>query len=67
MKNYQTLTLKTPVVDSKTMKWSSEIAVSQVEVLAISGTYAMVRKSGCMPFVCSTKELSDIEARKGNV
>ena len=34
----------------------------KVNVLAISGIWAMVRIKGCVPFVCDTRNLIDINA-----
>ncbi len=45
------------IVDGKfiqrTVEW-------EVRVMAIAENYAMVRRKGCMPFVCALAELRDL-------
>ena len=38
--------------------WTCKTSQLEVEVMAIAKGYAMVRRSGCMPFVCRAKDLS---------
>lgn len=49
---------KTPVVVAG--KWSSKIEVMPVQLLALTGVWATVRRKGSMPFVVTTKELTEI-------
>ena len=39
-------------------RWSYIVELRDVEVMAISGKYAMVRRKGALPYVCMVKELS---------
>lgn len=39
-------------------KWHTRTEVFDVTLMAFSGKYAMVRRPGCIPFVCFVKELS---------
>jgi hypothetical protein len=38
-------------------KWEYRTVVFEVEVMATVGIWAMVRRKGCVPFVCNTSEL----------
>lgn len=38
-------------------KCTRVVELRNVVVLAIVGTHAMVRRPGCIPYVCATKEL----------
>jgi hypothetical protein len=58
-KRYATYTRKKPVAFSGG-KWTTELVVTTVEVMATAKGYAMVRHKGCMPFVVSEKELRAI-------
>jgi hypothetical protein len=55
-KRYATYTRKRPVSFSAG-KWTTELVVTTVEVMATAKGYAMVRHKGCMPFVVSAKDL----------
>ena len=56
-RKYATLTRKLPKgFDGK--RWRYETVITQVEVMAMKGTWAMVRHKGCAPFVTSAKSLS---------
>jgi hypothetical protein len=48
---------KTPVIIAG--KWASKIEVWPVQLLALSGVWATVRRKGAMPFVVLAKELSE--------
>ncbi len=37
--------------------WIDRIERREVTVMAIVGTWAMVRRKGCMPYTCKTKDL----------
>lgn len=39
-------------------KWIYETEKREVILMAVSGKYAMVRRPRCVPYVCSTKDLS---------
>lgn len=39
-------------------KWEYKINKFEVRVMATVDGYAMVRRKGCMPFVCNIKELT---------
>ena len=40
-------------------KWSHETTEIEVRIMAIVDGYAMIRRKGCIPFVCSVKELKE--------
>ena len=40
-------------------KWIYKTEEKEVLVMAIAGGYAMVRRKGCMPYVCPVKELKE--------
>jgi len=42
-------------------KWTYSIERRNVVLLALSGKWAMVRRPGCMPYVCEVKELSIVK------
>lgn len=42
----------------KNERWIYETEKRDVILMAVSGKYAMVRRSGCMPYVCPLKDLS---------
>lgn len=39
-------------------QWEYKIDKFEVQVMAISGRYAMVRRKGYYPFICNVKELT---------
>jgi hypothetical protein len=45
-------------------KWEYKINKFEVRVMAISEGYAMVRRKGCIPFVCNIKDLTFIDCSK---
>jgi hypothetical protein len=47
---------------SFTMKtgWIYETEHRAVVLMSIVGIYAMVRRKGCMPYVCGIKELTEV-------
>lgn len=57
-KDLRVLTQRKPVA-FKGGKWTFENQVSTVRVMAIAEKYAMVRYTGCIPFVVSLKDLSN--------
>jgi hypothetical protein len=48
------------------LKWEYKINKFEVRVMAISGGYAMVRRKGCLPFVCNMKDLTFIDCSKSD-
>lgn len=58
LKKTYAYTRKIPVVVAG--KWASKIEVWPVQLLALSGVWAMVRRKRCIPFVVLTKELSEV-------
>lgn len=44
-------------------KFVEKINYFDVRVMATAEDYAMVRRSGCLPFVCSVKHLEMIETK----
>lgn len=46
----------------KDHKWTYETERRAVVLMAIVGMHAMVRRKGCTPYVCGTKELKEVKA-----
>lgn len=61
-KRYATLTQKRPDFFLGG-KWFYETDSFQVEVMAVSGKWAMCRRSRCVPFVAETKDLSTTDIK----
>lgn len=55
--NHYTQTVKNPKSFDGS-KWTHDVEQRDVVLLAVSGVYAMVRRPGCMPYVCTIKDLS---------
>lgn len=41
--------------------WEYEIELRDVNVMVVSGNYAMVRRPNCLPYVASLKEVFKVE------
>lgn len=50
------LTRVSPII--KDGKFVNEVTQFEVRVMAIAESHAMVRRKGCMPFVCAVKDLT---------
>ena len=60
MKNkFMLLTQKIPERFQKS-RWTYRTTIEKVRVMSVAEGYAMVRFTGCAPFVTSTKNLSEI-------
>lgn len=55
-KRFATLERKSSIIVGGKWAWKTE--TWDVEVLAIVGVHAMVRRKGCYPFVVGTKRLT---------
>lgn len=42
--------------------WCKGYELREVQLLAVGGIWAMVRRKGCMPYVCSVKDLLPLGA-----
>jgi hypothetical protein len=65
MKPYKATLTREWIVLSRSNKdkRETEIESFEVVVMATSGIYAMVRRKGCMPFVCEVKQLTKSEVK----
>ena len=48
---------KMPVSYRQATGWVYQTIDREVILMAVSGRYAMVRRSGCLPYVCNKKDL----------
>jgi len=46
-----------PMIRALDGKWDHHIDSREVRIMAIAEGFAMVRRKGCMPYVCAVKEL----------
>jgi len=40
-------------------KWTYKTDLYEVEVMGVVGRFAMVRRKGCAPYVCQSKEIQE--------